>query len=191
MIFLTYLNFTLKSVNAFCVVTVLTIWQYKQATSTDTEMKGITFLYKITLRTLVSITDALNLCTIMYLFYFQGIQNRNADNSKSIKQKKEIVLAKAHSSINHNKAGDSVGTDVVNRLLYKHEGSQSIVQNQYHKSGNTSFYSNNNVTMFRTFIEDQAMAVQDTLEAHSSGSDDETETTTPTVAEGITNDMLI
>lgn len=29
MIFLTYLNFTLKSVNAFCVVTVLTIWQYK------------------------------------------------------------------------------------------------------------------------------------------------------------------
>lgn len=70
-IILIYLNFTLKAVNSFFVVTILTIWQYKQVTGED--LYTTTFIYKLTLRTLVSITDTLNICTIMYLYFYQGI----------------------------------------------------------------------------------------------------------------------
>jgi hypothetical protein len=69
---LIYINFWLKAFNAFCVVTILTIWQYNEVMGKSEDFYTTTFIYKLTLRTLVSFTDSLNLCTILYLFYFQG-----------------------------------------------------------------------------------------------------------------------
>ena len=69
-----YFNFILKALNAFFVLTILTMFQAKQGTGDQDEL--ITFMYNLTLRTMVSITDCLNILTIMYLFYFQGMKEK-------------------------------------------------------------------------------------------------------------------
>jgi hypothetical protein len=41
----------------------------------DEKDEGLKFIYLLTMRTMVAITDCLNMSTIMYLFYFQGMKD--------------------------------------------------------------------------------------------------------------------
>jgi hypothetical protein len=73
-IYWTYFNFSLKAFNAFCVLTILTLYQALQGTNTPRD--NLNFIYYLTMRTFVSIIDLLNLGTIMYLYYYQGMRDR-------------------------------------------------------------------------------------------------------------------
>lgn len=73
-IYWTYFNFSLKAFNALCVLTILTLYQALQGTNTSRD--NLNFIYYLTMRTFVSIIDLLNLGTIMYLYYYQGMRDR-------------------------------------------------------------------------------------------------------------------
>lgn len=77
MVYWVYLNFTLKALNALSDAVVLTMYQIMD------EQQTLEILYQVTLRTLVAITDCLNMGTLLYLFYFQGrkLQSKAVDNS--------------------------------------------------------------------------------------------------------------
>jgi hypothetical protein len=67
----TFFNFLLKLLNSIFVFSVLTAKQYDTLypdSNSNTELLNL--LFNITLRTMVTITDLLNVLTILYLFYF-------------------------------------------------------------------------------------------------------------------------
>ena len=89
-----YMNFSLKTFNAFCVLTVLTVYQVERGTPDDDT--AINWIYNVSMRTLVCIIDCLNMATIMYLFYFQGWQQlKRGRTPKAIKGSMTDMLAPA------------------------------------------------------------------------------------------------
>lgn len=67
----TLVNFGLKCLNALFVFSILTLFQYLQLTpDSPLDRPLVLFLYQVTLRSLVILTDLLNALTILYLYFY-------------------------------------------------------------------------------------------------------------------------
>jgi hypothetical protein len=68
-----FANVSFKTLNAFFLFTVLSLFQYiRVIQNSSLNPDAINFAYNLTLRTMVTITDMLNLTAILHLYYYQG-----------------------------------------------------------------------------------------------------------------------